>query len=898
MRGFAVGAGFYAYAVYLEGYLVGVYHPAVGVGTERVVEHAHHKGVFLRYGVALRRIVAQDGVVEDAVVFVAQHLTVAIPRVVVGGSGVEIGGLGVDFYVLRRIVKDVVEQAGLVAVGVYLGVDFVDGVYLHRNGVGDKGIARVGAIVVGDNLGVDVVVGVAVVGGLQVLEQGVVGVGVHGHRSAVEIPVDARVVATVFDMNFGLGAFPCTDVVTGGVVVGAARGGVYADKADFHFGVGQLDNVYRYLRTLHRRIFREGTHLGIAVQHGIYLIALFEVALVNGVANADRGAVEEPFDKPSVRAVGKYGTGVGRGGKEADGVAFAHIDGAVLDTSVGVNVDGRVERLEHQHGINNGVSAGAARAVVFEYHADGVGLFALEEGTHFGGRVNEVLNGLGGEVNPVAIPAVADAVADNVGGDAHGRVFVVGRRVGYADGGKLDGTAVANRNTYGVVSRVVAAVSVAVADGKDGVALVDERRDRLGGFARAPLIGNIRRNALYAISVAGLRADVVGVFVKAYGSGQRGHAYRYGLGGNGRVGRNGTHGGVAVELGVNLVAVFELAHRDGVAHAYLFAVAIPFDIPLVRAVFGHRTGIDGGGKEANGGVGTYVDNVVVDVGRSLDVDGGIDGLEYQHGVEDGVSTAAAGAKVFEYHVYSIRLFGGEEGTHVGGRIGKALFGLGGEVSLVAIPIVANAVANDIGGDAHGRVFVVGRRVGNTNAGKLDAATVANAQAQGVVCLEVATVNVGVADGKHRVALVDKRRDGRRALARAPLDGGAVGYAQHTIGVAVLRADVVGVFFEAQRVGQGKGLNRYTHGGVAVVGVRNEYAVGLRFAGLHLNEVVGTHRVVAPLVGGLNGRSIGSRGGPQLDGGFGAGDGVGRNGHGGVVTVVGRKGVGRGGLFFG
>ena len=524
---FAVGTGFHTYAVQLARHLVR-YGIALGrVRAEAVVEHAHHKAVLLGYRTVNRRIVAQDRIAEQLVVLVAQYHVVHIPRIGIGHRCVVVARAGLDFDILRAVFEltDFVKRGG-----VYPGVDFVNRVNLYRYRVRYQRILRVGAIVVGDDLGIDVVVGVEVVGGLQVLERYRVAEVVHRHVAAVEIPVDARVVAAVLYLGQGLDAVHLADVVTCGIVVERTVFRMDADKAYLYPRIGQLDGLDGQDGRHHGRVLGERPHHRVAVKDGVNLVAGYKVILRNRIAAADKVTVAVPFDVPAVRTVVEYGTRMGRGRKEADGRTLADVDRIVLDARVGVDVDGRVNRLEHHHRVDNRVAAHVAHAEVFKYNAYAIRAFRLEEVGHVFGIVDKALFGLNRKVDAVAVPSVADAVAYDVGADGKARVFVIDGRIGDVDARKADGTGVTYLDAQRVVVRIEATVDVAVADRKHRIALNDERTDAVGGFTRGPLQGQAFRLAEHAVGIAVLRADVVVFFFQTerigQGMGLDGNGYR------------------------------------------------------------------------------------------------------------------------------------------------------------------------------------------------------------------------------------------------------------------------------------------------------------------------------------------------------------------------------------
>ncbi len=97
-------------------------------------------------------------------------------------------------------------------------------------------------------------------------------------------------------------------------------------------------------------------------------------------------------------------------------------------------------------------------------------------------------------------------------------------------------------------------------------------------------------------------------------------------------------GGIHVQDSINLTADRQVGKGYRIASLNERTVSIPFDIPVVAAVFEYRTGIGNGGEQTGGFTHADTQGIVVDMAVRLDVDTGLFGLFHHNRIHNRILT--------------------------------------------------------------------------------------------------------------------------------------------------------------------------------------------------------------------------------------------------------------------
>ncbi len=229
-------------------------------------------------------LVAQDGIIH-------------IPCIGIGCRRIIVTRAGRDLNVLRTVFEltDFINRI-LVNPSVYA----VNRVNLNRNRIGYQRILQIGAIVVRHNFGINVITCIKVVRSLQVIKRYRVAEVGHRFVTTVEIPVNTWSVTTILNLGQYLDVVQRTNIVTRRIIVSRTKFRMDPHETDFHNRIKSFYHTHRHGVGRYGRIGRERAHRTVAMEYGVYFVAVLQAALRYRIATGNEIAVAEPFDIPTV----------------------------------------------------------------------------------------------------------------------------------------------------------------------------------------------------------------------------------------------------------------------------------------------------------------------------------------------------------------------------------------------------------------------------------------------------------------------------------------------------------------------------------------------------------------------------------------------------------------------
>ena len=124
-------------------------------------------------------------------------------------------------------------------------------------------------------------------------------------------------------------------------------------------------------------------------------------------------------------------------------------------------------------------------------------------------------------------------------------------------------------------------------------------------------------------------------------------------------------GGIHKQTGLNMAAHRQIAALESyrIGNAYQDAVFVPFDIPVVAAVFKYGARFGNGGEQTGGFTHADTDRIAVDGAVRLDVDTRFARLDHHHGIDKRVlSVETAQTIILQHHFKDVRRAGSKVGT--------------------------------------------------------------------------------------------------------------------------------------------------------------------------------------------------------------------------------------------
>ena len=289
---FAVGTGFRTYFMPRKTRHIRR-HTRLGRAHGRI-EHTHCETIV--FSQRRGRIITQNRIGKRTVAGILQNAAVLIPEIGISGRGIVIADVRRNFHILRTVFElterrrpDRIDPRGHLVVRVNF----------NRQNVGLYRIVRACAIVAGHNLGIDVIIRIATVNRRHILE----GHGIHHvvftDMETVEIPMDFGFGTGIGDLGLDRDVFQRADIVFGRIII-CRTVIVCLHETDFHNRIKSFYHTHRHGVGRYGRIGRERAHRTVAMEYGVYFVAVLQAALRYRIATGNEIAVAEPFDIPTV----------------------------------------------------------------------------------------------------------------------------------------------------------------------------------------------------------------------------------------------------------------------------------------------------------------------------------------------------------------------------------------------------------------------------------------------------------------------------------------------------------------------------------------------------------------------------------------------------------------------